>query len=329
VREAIAPMKLGLWMSPMSFNPQAQAYRDHPDWACLPLGHATALANALDPDSGSNEAGIGLWSAAAIPHVESRIRRAIEQWGVEYFKFDFLVWLDCAGNGDIYSYKDAFVAMLDRLRRDHPQVTLQIDETNDYRLFPFESVARGPSWFQNGSPGPDRLLHNLWNLSPWVPSFSLGQHFLGGRQWEGHSVDTLMAVALLSHLTFFSDLRQVPAEVIDEAAPWIAFHKRHRNLLDGVVYPLLDDPLGGGWTALQPWDPERGEGALLAFRQGSAEATRRIALRNVPPGRTFELRRAPDDSPAGTVTSEELRNGIDVTIADPRGAAVLLITPAD
>ena len=110
--------------------------------------------NALDPDSGSNEAGIGLWSTAAIPHVESRIRRAIEQWGVEYFKFDFLVWLDCAGNGDIYSYKDAFVAMLDRLRRDHPEVTFQIDETNDYRLFPFESVARGPSWFQNGSPEP-------------------------------------------------------------------------------------------------------------------------------------------------------------------------------
>ena len=199
--------------------------------------------------------------------------------------------------------------MLDRLRRDHPGVTFQIDETNDYRLFPFESVARGPSWFQNGSPGPDRLLHNLWNLSPWVPAFSLGQHFLGGRQWESHSVDTLMAVSLLSHLTFFSDLRRVPEEVIDAAAPWVDFYRRHRDLLDGVVYPLLDDPLAGGWTALQAWDPERGEGALLAFRQDGAGSSRTIALRNVPPGRTFDLRRAPDGAPVGTVTLGRAQRG--------------------
>jgi hypothetical protein len=327
VRHAIAPMRLGLWMSPMSFNPQAQAFEQNPQWACLPVGVATALVNALDPDSGSNEAGIGLWSTAAIPHVESRIRRAIEQWGVQYFKFDFLVWLDCVGNGDIYAYKDAFVAMLDRLRRDHPRVTFQIDETNDYRLFPFESIVRGPSWFQNGTPQPHRLLHNLWNLSPWVPSYSLGQHFLGGRQWEDYPVDTLMAVALLSHLTFFSDLRDVPAAVIDQAAPWIAFYKRYRSLLAGVVYPLLADPLERDWTALQSWDPDHGQGALLAFRQDSPDATRRIALRNVPPGMTFTLRSAPQGTAVGTATSAELSAGIDVTIPTADGASVLLISP--
>ena len=327
VREAIAPMKLGLWMSPMSFNPQSETFAAHPEWACLPLGAGTALVNALDPDSGSNEAGIGLWSTAAIPHVEARIRDAIENWGVEYFKFDFLVWLDCANGGDIYAYKDAFVAMLDRVRRDHPDVTFQIDETNDYRLFPFESVVRGPSWFQNGSPTPDRLLHNIWNLSPWVPSFSLGQHFLGGRAFEDHSVDTLMAVALLSHLTFFSDLRTVPPEVIDAARPWIDFYKANRDLLDGVVYPLLGDPLQKDWTALQAWNPERGEGALLAFRQNAATATQRIALRNVPPGRVFTLRRAPDGATVGTATSAELSAGIDVTVPDAGGASVLTITP--
>ena len=122
--------------------------------------------------------------------------RRSASWGVEYFKFDFLVWLDCAGQGDLYQHREAFVAMLDRLRADHPTVTFQIDETNDYRLFPFESVARGPSWFQNGSPEPDRLLHNLWNLSPYVPTHSLGQHVLGGRAYERHPVDTLMAAAM-------------------------------------------------------------------------------------------------------------------------------------
>ena len=82
--------------------------------------------------------------------------RAITEWGVTYFKFDFLAWLDCAGQGDFHHFRDAFVAMLDRLRADHPAVTLQIDETNDYRLFPFASTTRGPTWFQNGNPEPDQ-----------------------------------------------------------------------------------------------------------------------------------------------------------------------------
>jgi hypothetical protein len=220
---------------------------------------------------------------------------------------------------------DAFLAMLDRLRRDHPEVTFQIDETNDYRLFPYESVSRGPTWFQNGTPSPERLLHNVWNLSPYVPAFALGQHMLGGRQWTQWPVDTLMAAALPTHLTVFSDLREIPDEVIDRAAPWVAFYREHRAAFGQLVFPLLDDPLEGGWTALQSWNPDQGFGALLAFRQDSEAATRRIALRDVPGGRTFALRAAPGGELVGTVTSQQLRDGIDVTIPEPRGARVLLI----
>jgi hypothetical protein len=328
VREAIAPMRLGLWMSPTEFNPNAEAYEQHPDWVCAPVGHGTAVANRLQPDEGSNEAGIGAWSPAAFPHVESRIRHAIEHWGVTYFKFDFMVWLDCAGEGDLYDYEDAFVAMLDRVQRDHPEVTLQIDDTNDYRLFPFASLARGPVWFQNGRPSPDRLLHNLWVLGPYVPAFAIGQHMLGGDTLERFPVATLMAAALPSHMTYINDLRSLPPAVVDEAARWISFYKDHRDSFGGVLYPLLDDPLKGGWTALQSWDPEAGRGALLAFRQSAGDATRRVALENVPPGRHFDLLEAPTGAHAGTVTSEQLAAGIEVSVPAPNGASVLVIEPA-
>ncbi len=282
VRRAIAPMRLGLWMSPGSFNPRSRAYRDHPDWACAPLGHGLAAYNLLQPDEGSNEAGIGAWGPAAWPHVEQRIRTAIEQWGVTYFKFDFLLWLDCAGQGDLYAHHDSFVAMLDRLQRDHPEVTFQIDETNDYRLFPFESVSRGPTWFQNGNPPPEQLLHNVWNLSPYVPAFALGQHFLGGRAYERYPVETLMAAALPSHLTFFDDLRELPDDVVARARPWVDFYRRESDLLTQMTIPLGRDPLEKRWTALQSWDPRRGRGALLAFRQQDPSATARIGLEDVP-----------------------------------------------
>ena len=143
----------------------------------------------------------------------ARIRRAITEWDVTYFKFDFLAWLDCAGQGDLYAFRDAFLAMLDRIRADHPKVTLQIDETNDYRLFPFASTSRGPTWFQNGHPTPDQLLHNLWNLSPYVPTYALGQHVLGGGAGD-HPVATSMAAALASHISFFIDVRKLPGGVV-------------------------------------------------------------------------------------------------------------------
>jgi hypothetical protein len=327
VRAAIAPMRLGMWMTPLHFHPESKAFRAHPQWACTPVGDALAAYNTADPSSGSNAAGIGEWNRAALGHVEARIRIAVERWGVRYFKFDFLAWLDCAGHGDLYALHDAFVAMLDRLESSYPGVTFQIDETNDYRLFPFESVVRGPSWFQNGAPEPTRLLHNLWNLSPFVPTVTIGQHFLGDRSYATWPVDTLMIAALFSHLTFFSDLRTLPPAVIDAAAPWTAFYRRYRTTLtNGVVYPLLDDPLTGGWTALQSWNPVTARGALLVFRQDAPSATVRVALRNVPDGRRFSLLVGPTGKLLRHTTSRELQNGLDVSLPT-RGAQALLIVP--
>jgi hypothetical protein len=248
---------------------------------------------------------------------------------VRFFKFDFMAWIDCPGVNDLYEMKEAFVALLDRIQRDHPDVTLQTDETNDYRLFPFESVPRGPSWFQNGTPETKQLVHNLWLLNPYVPGFSIGQHVLGGDSYKKESVDTIMAAALPSYMTFWTDLRTMPDAVVQRAATWLAFYKRFRAELSQHTYPLLDDPLKGGWTALQAWDPERAEGALIAFRESSGVSSRRIALKAVPPGRTFQLRTAPSGRPAGIATSEQLRSGVTVRIPQAEGAAVLTVESRD
>ena len=335
VREAIAPMRLGLWMSPLHFHPSANTWKQHPDWICQPLGNALLLYNLADQEGGSNEPGLVTWSNAVLGHIESRVRTAIVDWGVRFFKFDFMAWLDCAGTNDLYEMKEAFVAMLDRVHKDHPDVTLQIDETNDYRLFPFDSVTRGPSWFQNGTPEVKQLVHNVWMLSPFVPGFSLGQHTLSARSDAKtdpdtikENVDTVMAAALPSYITFWTDLRTYPAAVVDRAATWLSFYKRFRGELSQMTYPLLDDPLKGGWTALQAWDPEQARGALYAFRQGADQSTRRIALRNVPPGLRFDLLEAPSGDRVARVTSAELRGGIDVQIAEKGLARVLVIVPA-
>ena len=341
-------MALGLWMNPMEFHPSSAAFRGNPQWSCIPVGLGTAVVNAAQPDDGSNEAGIGVWNPEAlglhpdrrspstlIAYIEGRIRRMIEVYGARYFKFDFLVWIDCLGIApvDMYAYRDSFVAMLDRLQADHPEVTYQIDETNDYRLFPFESVARGPSWFQNGGPPMSELLHNIWSLAPHVPGFSLGQHALGnGDELSTLGVDVLMAAALGSHITFWTEIdEELSATQRAQVKRWTDFYKANRDDLASFTYPLLADPSGGGWTALQPWNPEAGRGFLIAFRQGSDSPTQRIALRGVRGDGSFALTLVdPADGSSttlGIVDAATLRAGIDVS-APINGYVIIRIVPA-
>jgi hypothetical protein len=336
VRGALGEMNLGLWMTPMHFNPSAEAFTTNPQTACLPVSLGLVALNLADPDTGSNDAGIGTWNPEAIrtdgtklvDYIESRIRVAIEDWGVTYFKFDFLVWLDCFGaeTVDAYAYRESFLAMLDRLIADHPGVTFEIDETNDYRLFPFESVARGPSWYQNGSPPPNEALHASWILAPFVPPFALGRSVFGNGRWMEFDVDYLMAAALPSHMTFFIDLENIPEQVVTKARVWTDYYKEHRDSLATFTYPLLEDPVtGANWTALQPWNPETGRGFLLVYRQDSPDAMKTVALRNVPPGKTFELFEAPADVPLGTFSSADLASGIPISIDERKRAKVIRI----
>jgi hypothetical protein len=328
-------MELGLWMTPMHFNPAAEAYERNPQWNCEPVGEGLVAANRADPDGGSNEAGLGTWNPEAtgpegklIEYIESRIRRAIEEWSVTYFKFDFLVWLDCAGVDTVtaYDYRESFIRMLDRLIEDYPGVTFQIDETNDYRLFPFESAYRGPSWYANGHPKASEALHNLWVLSPYVPGYTLGQAALGQR--DTLSADYLMAVALASHMTFFTDLTRFTEEQVGAVARWTATYREHRERFATFSYPLLEDPLpGDNWTGLQPWNPETGTGALLVFRQDSPDVTRDVPLRGIRGDGSFRLTDAETGELFGVFTADELRSGIPVTLSSRFSAAVLLIDP--
>ena len=333
VREAIGDMKLGLWMNPMHFHPASEMAKRNPGWICQPVGTATAAANAAQPDSSSNEAGIGQWNPEGlgqdgklIDFIEGRIRHAITEWDVSYFKFDFLAWLDCGGAEPVtmYEYRESFLRMLDRLIADHPTVTFQIDETNDYRLFPFESATRGPSWYANGNPKTSEALHNLWVLAPYVPGYTIGQSTLADR--KAHSTDYVMAVALGSHLSYFNDLTTYSEEQVSTAGKWAEIYRANRDRFAQFTYPLLSDPLAGdNWTALQPWDADEQRGALMVYRQDAPAETETVALRGVRGDGQYRLTDAATGAVFGEFSADELRAGIPVTLPQRSSAKVLLI----
>lgn len=319
-------LELALWMSPLEFNTASATYAAHPDWACTPTGHATAQI----PD----EAGLGVWDVTNPgfrAHLIGVIDRLVHDDGVREFKFDFMAWTDCPPH-DYLDYEDAWVALVRELQRRHPDVAIELDETNDQRSWPFESAALGASWFDNGhthgSTQTAKLIHDAWSAAPWLPASSIGFGALDGTLSTQHGIDELLPVALLGHITFWTDLTKLSGDDAAKVAGWLRWYRDHRATLAGAAYELTaEDPIDGtSWAALEPW--RDGHGVLFAFRQGSADATRSFAVRGVDPERTYEITDARTGERLSEHSGAELAAGLAVTLPGPDSAAVLQIDPA-
>jgi hypothetical protein len=318
-------LQLGLWMSPAEFNPGASVYHEHPNWACTPTGDLTAQ----EPDA----SGFGVWDmtkAALRSYLSGVISRLIAQDGVREFKFDYVVWVDCPPH-DYLDYEDAYVAWVRALQAAHPGVTFELDETNDQRLWPFRSVALGPSWFDNGhlqgSSYPSRLLHDIFCAAPWIPPSSLGFGTYDADLTPPYSVDYLMAIALLGHLTFWTDLTKLSAAELAQTAWWVQWYERHRAALGGLVYEdTSSDPIDGrSWAAFQPW--RDGRGYLFLFSQGGGTQTHTVALQGLAPTVRYALTDVRSGARLGFHSGAALHAGVPFTLA-PYTAEVLAVSPA-
>jgi len=322
-------LRLGLWMSPAEFNPGSATYRAHPDWACTPTGDLTAQL----PD----DSGLGVWDFTN-PHLRAYLTgvvdRLIARYGVRELKFDYVTWVDCPPH-DYLDYEDAYVAWVRALRARHPDVTFELDETNDQRLWALRSAALGPSWFDNGhlqgTSYPARLLHDVWSAAPWIPPSSLGFGLYDGTL-DGaggtYSVDYLMPIALLGHVTFWTDLTRLSAAQLAETAWWISWYRAHRAELSGLVYEdTAADPIdGSAWAVFQPWDGDHGY--LFAFRQAGADSSQTVSLQGLQAGVAYTVTDVRTGAVLGTYTGAELGAGLRLTLAAPYSAEVLSVRPA-
>ena len=318
-------LQLGLWMSPAEFNPGSAIYRAHPNWACTPTGDVTAQI----PD----DSGLGVWDMTN-KHLQAYltgvISRLISQDGVREFKFDYVTWVDCPPH-DYLDYEDAYVHWVALQEQLHPGVTFELDETNDQRLWALRSAALGPSWFDNGhlqgSSYPSRLLHDVWSAAPWVPPSTLAFGSYDGDVGPPYSVDYLMPIALLGHITFWTDLTKLSVTDMTETGWWISWYRAHRAELSGLVYEdSRADPIDGrAWAAFQPWDGDRGY--LFAFRQGGAEGAETISLQGLAPNASYVVSNVRTGVRLGTFTGASLERGLTVTMTQPYSALVAAVTP--
>jgi hypothetical protein len=318
-------MQLGLWMSPVEFNMHSVTYASHPAWGCLPLGDIAAQV----PD----DAGLGAWDAtnpAFQSYLIGVVDRLVEKYDVREFKFDFMAWLDCWTH-DYADYEDAFVSMVQRMERRHPHVTFELDETNDQRLWPFESEALGPSWFDNnhhhGIDQVSELLHDLWSAAPWMPTQTIGlgsfdSDALAAKRPAGF----LMPLALLSHTTFWTDFTKLTTNQRRQVAWWDHWYATHRDAIGPLDYELTkQDPAKGGWAVFEPWHGR--SGYVFAFHQTGAGSVR-VRLQGLHARSTYLVSDVRSGKVLRRTSGRVLQSGLTVRAPRAWSARVLRISRA-
>jgi hypothetical protein len=136
-----------------------------------------------------------------------------------------------------------------------------------------------------------------------------------------------MPLALLSHVTFWTDVTKLGADESAETAWWLQWYAAHRAQLGPAVYELTStDPINGrSWAAWQPWDG--GSGYVFAFRQGGGASTVPLSLHGVTAGTSsYRVTDVRTGAVVGTYTGSQLAAGLPVTLA-PYSAQVLAISP--
>lgn len=88
-------MKPGVWLAPFACDKSSQLAKDHPDW--IIKNDCGRYANSAN--CGKFFYGLDATNPAVRKHVYNTILRAVEEWGFEVLKLDFLYASCLAGNG--------------------------------------------------------------------------------------------------------------------------------------------------------------------------------------------------------------------------------------
>ena len=136
-----------------------------------------------------------------------------------------------------------------------------------------------------------------------------------------------MPIALLGHVTFWTDLTKLTPEQQAETAWWIRWYSTHRNAIGPAMYELtVADPIdGASWAAWESWNGT--SGYVFAFRQSAGPGTQVLRLAGVHAGAAYTVIDVRTGSVYGTFTGAQLASGLPVPL-DPNSAVVFSVRPA-
>lgn len=282
-------MEFGLWVEPEMVNPDSALYRAHPDWALglpgrpLLLGRNQLVLNLARPDV----------QAYLLDALSALLRR----YPIRYLKWDHNRDLapaaDAAGSPAYHGNVRGLYALLDELRRRHPEVELESCASGGARVDLGILARTHRVWTSDSNDALERLSIQQ-GASYFLPSLILGSHVGPERSHtSGRRLDLLFRaqVAFFGSFGFEMDLRELTAPERALLAELTAAYKRWRQLLHlGDLYRLRpNSPRRQALAVVQPG----GQQAVIGLFQREApghQDPQRLRLAGLNPDATYRLR---------------------------------------
>lgn len=243
-------MQFGLWVEPEMVNPDSELYRAHPEWALQLAGRPLITAR--------NQLVLDISRPEVADYLFGKIDALLRAHPIAYLKWDHNRDLTTAGLADGRAgYRAqvlAFYALVDRLRRAHPQVEIESCSGGGGRIDFAVLRHTHRVWTSDCIDALSRIEIQQGFLQFFPPEI-MGAHIgtapahTTGRT---QAMDFRAAVALPGHLGIEFDLRQLDASARSALRGWIDLYKQLRERLhqgrvwrgslpDGLVWQAHGD----------------------------------------------------------------------------------------
>lgn len=230
-------MRFGLWVEPEMVNPDSDLYRAHPDWVLHFPGRPRTLArDQLILDFGREE---------VVEYLFAALHALLETYEIAFLKWDMNRAAtepgSVAGKGIWRAHAAGVYALMDRLRRAHPHVTIESCSSGGGRIDAGILARTDQVWTSDNTDALDRVrIQEGYSLAfparameCWVTH---EQNHQTGRR---HSVDLRFDVAMRGALGIGADLNALDRRELETYASYIAFYKRIRPIVQtGDCYRL-------------------------------------------------------------------------------------------
>jgi len=321
-------MRFGLWFEPEMVNPDSDLFRAHPDWVLSARDRLPVLQrNQLVLDLSRPEVG---------QYLLERIDSVLSEYDISYVKWDHNRDLLEAGSGPraggpaVHAHTLGFYALLDELRRRHPQVEWESCASGGGRadLGILERVER--IWTSDMTDALSRQSIQRWTGQLVAPEY-LGAHVsapVSHQTGRALPLQFRAATALFGH--FGIEWGITTTDEADRAAlsEWITLYKEQRDLLHSgrvVRVPSMDPAI---WIhGVLSTDRRRALMAHVQLDESVREPVTRLRVPGLDPATRYRARwvgPAPEAGwggtpvdPAGPVGTAEVTGAVLAEVGLP------------
>jgi alpha-galactosidase len=306
-------MEFGIWFEPEMVNQNSDLFRRHPDWALQAAGRPLLTSR--------NQLVLDFTRSEVTDYVFGCMDEVLRNHAVSYIKWDMNRDLSHVGGADgrakTSQQTRAVYALMDRIRKAHPQVEIESCASGggraDYGVLEYAHRV----WVSDCTDALERLTIQR-GARRFLPPEIMGCHISASPNHQTERRHTLAfraIVAFFGHFGVELDPSILGGQERAELAGWIALHKSLRDVLHSPHATSFDQPISDGrhvFGVKLDDDDSRHEHLIVAVAQATHPRNEQPAPLRLPIYRGASLFSVRQIGPVQTLFARAIQSQLDI-----------------